>query len=68
MLFLGPLCSWSFPFSIGKKLNLRPYFNAVVPGMGCDAQNMLFVSITTTQMQPVLQGLVKLQLPPQVDL
>jgi hypothetical protein len=34
--------------------------------MGCDEQNVLPVSIRTTQMQPVLQGLVALQPPPQV--
>ncbi len=50
-------------FLIGKVEPSAPYFNTVAPGMGCDAQNMLFVSIATTQMQPVGQGLVKLQLP-----
>ena len=34
--------------------------------MGCDEQNVLPVSIRTTQMQPVLQGLVALQPPPQL--
>jgi hypothetical protein len=45
---------------------LSRYFNTVAPGMGCDEQNVLPVSIRTTQMQPVLQGLVALQPPPQV--
>jgi hypothetical protein len=45
---------------------LAAYFNTVAPGMGCDEQNVLPVSIRTTQMQPVLQGLVALQPPPQL--
>jgi hypothetical protein len=52
-------------FLIGNR-SLSPYFNTVAPGMGCDEQNVLPVSIRTTQMQPVLQGLVALQPPPQL--
>jgi hypothetical protein len=38
----------------------------VAPGMGCDEQNGLPVSMGTMQRQPVWQGLVALHPPPQV--
>ena len=42
------------------------YFKTDAPGMGCDEQNGLPVSMGTIQRQPVWQGLVALQPPPQV--
>jgi hypothetical protein len=37
MLFLGPLCSWSFPFSIGKIKPLAFYFfNTFALLLGCN--------------------------------
>src|SRR5438270_2179012 len=42
------------------------YFASDVPGIGCDEQNGLPVSMGTIQRQPVWQGLVALQPPPQV--
>src|SRR5215471_13336471 len=42
------------------------YFNTDVPGMGCDEQNGLPVSMGKMQRQPVRQGLLTPQLPPHV--
>ena len=42
------------------------YFKTVAPGMGCDEQNGLPVSMGNMQRQPVRQGLLTPQLPPQV--
>jgi hypothetical protein len=42
------------------------YFKTDAPGIGCDEQNGLPVSMGTIQRQPVRQGLVALQPPPQV--
>jgi len=42
------------------------YFKADAPGMGCDEQNGLPVSMGNMQRQPVRQGLLTPQLPPQV--
>jgi len=42
------------------------YLIKVAPGMGCDEQNGLPVSMGTMQRQPVRQGLPTPQLPPQV--
>jgi hypothetical protein len=42
------------------------YFSTVAPGMGCDEQNGLPVSMGNMQRQPVRQGLLTPQLPPQV--
>jgi hypothetical protein len=42
------------------------YFSTVAPGMGCDEQNGLPVSMGTMHRQPVWQGLVALHPPPQV--
>lgn len=42
------------------------YFSTDVPGMGCDEQNGLPVSMGKMQRQPLAQGLLMPQLPPQV--
>jgi hypothetical protein len=42
------------------------YFDRNVPGMGCDEQNGVPVSMGKMQRQPLLQGLLTPQLPPQV--
>jgi hypothetical protein len=42
------------------------YFSTVAPGMGCNEQNGLPVSMGNMQRQPVRQGLLTPQLPPQV--
>jgi hypothetical protein len=42
------------------------YFNTDAPGMGCDEQNGLPVSMGKMQRQPVRQGLLTPQLPPHV--
>jgi hypothetical protein len=43
-----------------------PYLITVAPGMGCDEQNALFDSMGKMQRQPLAQGLLMPQLPPQV--
>src|SRR5882672_11952405 len=42
------------------------YFTTDAPGMGCDEQNGLPVSMGKMQRQPLAQGLPMPQLPPQV--
>jgi hypothetical protein len=42
------------------------YFTSDAPGMGCDEQNGLPVSMGKMQRHPLAQGLLTPQLPPQV--
>jgi hypothetical protein len=42
------------------------YFNTAAPGIGCDEQKGVPVSIGKMQRQPLAQGLLTPQLPPQV--
>jgi hypothetical protein len=62
----GLSSSWLNLLSIASLRTAFRYFSTVAPGMGCDEQNGLPVSMGTMQRQPVWQALVALHPPPQV--
>src|SRR6478609_11700966 len=63
----GTFSSWPNLLSVTRlETPGAGYLITVAPGMGCDEQNGLPVSMGTMQRQPVRQGLLTPQLPPQV--
>jgi hypothetical protein len=56
----------SFQLQGRRNAPASAYFTTDAPGMGCDEQNGLPVSMGKMQRQPVRQGLLTPQLPPQV--
>jgi|SRR6476646_9905548 len=63
----GTFSSWPNLLSVTRlETPGAGYLITVAPGMGCDEQNGLPVSMGKMQRQPVRQGLPTPQLPPQV--